>query len=263
MTTLGRSGVVTTWATGLATLLATGLAGAVLLVEGDVALVAVVLVLIALTGWAFRSKSAAALDVALLVDLLYLAVHVGFLGLWPLPAVVAVLVAAALAFRSQRWELWRSWLRRGRVTPDTWWLLLATVLVTAIALSAWQWLFHGELPPAYRDLAAGHPVWIILLAGTGFSLVNAAVEEAVFRGVLQTSLQQLVGAAAAILVQAGAFGLLHVVGIPTGWAGALMAGTWGVLLGILRHRTQGILVPYVAHVAADLTIVVMLLPTLS
>jgi membrane protease YdiL (CAAX protease family) len=143
------------------------------------------------------------------------------------------------------------------------WLLLAMVLVTAIALVAWQQVFDGQLPQAYRDAAHGKPVWLILVAGAGFALVNAAVEEAIFRGVLQTSLEQLIGPAAAVFVQAGAFGLLHVVGIPTGLVGAVMAGVWGALLGVLRQRTRGILAPYVAHIAADLTIVVMLLPTLT
>lgn len=114
------------------------------------------------------------------------------------------------------------------------------VLVTAIALVAWQQVFDGQLPQAYRDAAHGKPVWLILVAGAGFALVNAAVEEAIFRGVLQTSLEQLIGPATAVFVQAGAFGLLHVVGIPTGLVGAVMAGVWGALLGVLRQRTRGI-----------------------
>ncbi len=140
---------------------------------------------------------------------------------------------------------------------------MSIVVVTAAALVAWQEVFDGRLPQAYLDAARGQPVWLILSAGAGFALINAAVEEALFRGVLQTSLEQLIGPVGAVLIQAVAFGLLHVVGIPTGLVGALMAGSWGVLLGVLRHRTQGILASYVAHVAADLTIVAMLLPTLN
>lgn len=135
--------------------------------------------------------------------------------------------------------------------------------MTALALVAWQQVFNGQVPDAYRDAAHGQPVWLILVAGAGFALVNAAVEEAIFRGVLQTSLQQLLGPTAAILIQAAAFGLLHVVGIPTGLVGALMAGTWGILLGVLRHHTRGILAPYAAHVAADLTILAVMMPTLT
>ena len=42
-----------------------------------------------------------------------------------------------------------------------------------------------------------------------------------------------------------------------------MAGSWGLLLGVMRWRTQGLLAPYAAHVAADATIFFMLLPSRS
>lgn len=124
-------------------------------------------------------------------------------------------------------------------------------------------MFDGELPPAYVQAAAGRPLWLLVVAGAGFSLVNAAVEEAVFRGVLQTALERVSGPGVAVVVQAVAFGLLHVVGVPTGLVGALMAGAWGLLLGVMRWRTGGLLAPYVAHVAADATIFGMLLHTLG
>lgn len=200
---------------GIVAVLAAVLAGAVLLLlQGTGTAVVVVLLLVALTGIGLRSGSSAAVDAIVMTDLLYATVSIRVLGLWPLPAAVAVVAAWGLAYRSPRATLWRSWLRCGRSTPETPWLLVSIV-------------------------------------------------EALFRGVLQTSLEQLIGPVGAVLIQAVAFGLLHVVGIPTGLVGALMAGSWGVLLGVLRHRTQGILAPYVAHVAADLTIVAMLLPTLN
>lgn len=136
-------------------------------------------------------------------------------------------------------------------------------MVTAVALVAWQRAFHGQLPRGYIDSAAGRSLWLLVLGGAGFSLVNAAVEEAIFRGVLQTAVERVRGPAVAVVVQAVAFGVLHVVGIPTGVVGALMAGSWSLLLGVLRWRTQGLLAPYLAHVAADATIFLMLLPTFS
>lgn len=249
---------------GVMVVLATVLAGAVLVVvTGPVTLAAVAVVLLVLTGLALRSSSSAAIDAVVMTDLLYVAVHVNVLGPWPLPAAIAVAVAGAAASRSPRAALWRSWLRRGRNTPETLWLLLATIVITAIALTVWQQVFNGQLPDVYRNAALGRPVWMIAVAATGFAVLNAGVEEAIFRGVLQTSLQQFVGPITAIAVQAAAFGLLHVAGIPSGAVGALMAGAWGALLGVLRYRTRGILAPYVAHIAADVTIAVMLLPTLT
>lgn len=125
---------------------------------------------------------------------------------------------------------------------------------------SWQRLFDGRLPAAYVDAAAGRSLWLLVAAG--FSLLNAAVEEVIFRGVLQTALERVTGPIVAIVVQAVAFGVLHIVGAPTGVIGAVMAGEWGILLGLMRWRTHGLLAPYVAHVAADATIFVMLLPSL-
>ena len=80
------------------------------------------------------------------------------------------------------------------------------------------------------------------------------VEEAIIRGVLQTALERVSGPILAIVVQAVAFGVLHIVGVPTGIVGAVMAGGWGMLLGLMRWRTRGLLSPCVAHVVADATI---------
>ena len=240
------------------------LAGVVLLVlQDDVAAAAAVVALALLALLARRSGSAASVDAVIMSGLLYLALAVGILGLWPLPGAVAVLVAWTLARRSERAGLWRSWCRRGTATRELPWLLLLTIAVTAVALVTWQRAFDGLLPQAYVDAAASRPLWLLVLGGAGFSLLNAAVEEAIFRGVLQTAMERVSGPAVAIAAQAAAFGALHVVGIPSGIVGAVMAGSWGLLLGVLRWRTRGLLAPYVAHVAADATIFVMLLPTLT
>lgn len=248
---------------GVLTVLATLSAGAVLMVVSHpVTAVAGVVVLAVLTVLAWRTGSDEAVDAAVMGALLYAAVAVGVLGLWPVPGVVAVLTAWLLARGSTRARLWRSWLRRGRVTPELPWLLVITVVVAAVALVAWQRLFAGKLPAAYVEASAGRPLVLLLLAGVTFSLVNAAVEEAIFRGVLQTALERVSGPMVAIVVQAVAFGTLHVLGVPTGMVGAMMAGLWGVLLGVMRWRTGGLLAPYLAHLAADITIFAMLLPSL-
>lgn len=78
----------------------------------------------------------------------------------------------------------------------------------------------------------------------------AAVEEAIFWRMLQTALERVSGPVIAVVVQAVTFGLLHVAGVPT----AIMAGTLGLLLGVTRSRTRGVLAPYLAHVDADANI---------
>ena len=73
----------------------------------------------------------------------------------------------------------------------------------------------------------------------------------------------MLGLPAAVVLQALAFGVLHLHGVPNGPVGMVMAGVWGLLLGVLRLRSRGLLAPYVTHIAADATIVVLMLPTLT
>ena len=56
-------------------------------------------------------------------------------------------------------------------------------------------------------------------------------------------MERVSGPAIAIAAQAAALSALHVVGIPSGIVGALMAGFWGLLLGVMRWRTRGLLAP--------------------
>ena len=222
-----------------------------------------VALLLLLSVAAVRLKSQPVRQSVLLADLLFVTVAVKFLGLWPVPAAAAVIVAWWLASRGSGEHQWASWLRRGRWTRDLPWLVVTTVIVTAVALTAWQRLFDGRLPREYVDAARGHPWWLIVLAGIGFSLLNAAVEEVVFRGVLMSALLEVLGLPAAVVLQAVAFGVLHLHGVPSGIVGMVMAGAWGLLLGLLRLRSRGLLAPYAAHIAADATIVMLMLPALT
>jgi CAAX protease family protein len=96
--------------------------------------------------------------------------------------------------------------------------------------------------------------------GAIFALVNAGAEEAAFRGVLMDALTSAVGIAGAVVIQAIAFGLVHYPhGLPNGTWGAILSGVYGLMLGLLRLRAGGMLAPWIAHVAADLTIFVLLL----
>jgi membrane protease YdiL (CAAX protease family) len=91
-----------------------------------------------------------------------------------------------------------------------------------------------------------------LLAGAvGFALVNALLEELIWRGVIQDGLNPLFGSAVSIALQGLSFGLQHAHGIPRGVVGVVLAGSWAVMLGMLRRHTRGLLAPFIAHVVAD------------
>ncbi len=131
----------------VAVLLATGLAAVVpTAATSPAVLPASVVLLVVLSALAVRPSSVAVRQSVLLVDLLFVAVVVGLLGLWPVPAAIALVLAWWLSGRGVEEHRWSSWCRRGRWTRDLPWLVAGTVVVTAGALLAWQRLFDGTLP---------------------------------------------------------------------------------------------------------------------
>lgn len=161
-------------------------------------------------------------------------------------------VAAALIpiLRSRR-----PWWTLGALDRRTiMWSALA-VAGAAVALPLWAWSL-GSPDIAYWGRALPDWPWPILGAGfLAFAVVNATVEEAVFRGVYLTHLEDVFGIRTAVLGQALAFGTMHLHGIPGGLSGMLLAGVYGILLGVIRHTSSGIGVPIVVHALADIVVV--------
>lgn len=129
-------------------------------------------------------------------------------------------------------------------------------LLSGLALWVWYEGRKGEL----ADLVAmvpDWPLWALVAAGVIFAVINSVLEEAVYRGVLQDSLERVLGSGVATLVlQAVAFATLHfLTGIPRGTSGIGLAFVYGLLLGVLRHRSGGMAAPVIAHTVTDLAIV--------
>jgi uncharacterized protein len=114
---------------------------------------------------------------------------------------------------------------------------------------------HDVLDAYVPDL----PLGVLIVGAIAFALVNALLEELIWRGVLQDRLTVLFGAPLAIVLQAISFGLQHAHGFPRGVIGVVLAGSWALMLGVLWHRSRGLLAPTLAHVAADGTIAVLVL----
>jgi uncharacterized protein len=97
---------------------------------------------------------------------------------------------------------------------------------------------------------------LLVLGGLLFSIVNAAVEEGAYRGVIMAALDKSIGSGvASMLLQAAAFGILHINGFPRGWIGVGLASVFGVLMALIRRRSQGMIAPWAAHVCTDIVIV--------
>ncbi|MEN0064982.1 MAG: CPBP family intramembrane glutamic endopeptidase [Myxococcota bacterium] len=144
-----------------------------------------------------------------------------------------------------------TWPRGAFGAPEA---LLTTACTTlaALALVAWWWW----VDPTFDDLVGYIPAWqwpILLVGGLVFAMTNAALEEVLFRGLLLDVLRQdlALSTPAAIAVQAGVFGLLHLNGFPRGVSGVALATVYGVLMGLLRVRSGGLVAPWVGHVCIN------------
>jgi len=181
-------------------------------------------------------------------------------GIGPVVTTVSVCVAPILVLvllgRHRAWRPALPWLRTGRLDPGVWGLATATVLVAVLGLTTFAVLVRPEVS-SYLLMLRSMPLWLALLGVLGFAVVNPVWEEVLYRGVLQGELARTVGPWPAVVVQAALFGLAHLHGFPSGWLGVLMAAAWGFGLGVLRQRTGGVVIGYLVHVIANVTIGVL------
>jgi membrane protease YdiL (CAAX protease family) len=177
------------------------------------------------------------------------------LGPWPLPPAVGIVIylAAVLPLRAFRGGV--GWARVGRLDRNVLLLVLGSAAVAAGALVVWFEVVHPDVSDLLRELPQV-PAWQLVLLALVFSMANAAVEETIFRGLLLHALDAALGVGwAPVVLQAAAFGMLHLHGFPRGWLGVGLATIYGLMMGVLRRRSGGMLAPWLGHVAVDAAIV--------
>jgi len=178
---------------------------------------------------------------------------------WPFNKLVPLAVYASVVAAHYRLRRSVLWMRSGRLGKDNIALVLLVVVVSSAALLLWNVTYNPDLS-ANRAIIAEMAFWLIPLTGVAFALVNAAVEEAIFRGIFLQALDGAVGAGIiALVIQAVIFGWMHYseMGYPRGLIGVSMAAVYGLLLGLLRYRARGMLSPWLAHVGTDITVFAM------
>jgi membrane protease YdiL (CAAX protease family) len=153
------------------------------------------------------------------------------------------------------------WMTAGKVSRPAQWLTAAIVISAAGALVAWlQWAKPDLASLRAEFVPKGMSLPLLLVGMAVFAAWNAMVEEICYRGILMYALDGALGAGVMSLVlQAAAFGALHIHGFPRGLSGVALAAVYGLALGILRRMTRGLVLPWLAHVTADLTIGTLLL----
>jgi membrane protease YdiL (CAAX protease family) len=134
---------------------------------------------------------------------------------------------------------------------------LACAAVLSITVAGFLVGYHKIVDPNVRDLADRLPVAMfgnVIGAGVFFSVVNAVLEELMFRGILWEIVAGEWNAPLALGVTAVLFGVGHYHGYPPGPLGAILAGMYGVALGLLRWTTGGLGLTVACHISADATI---------
>lgn len=188
------------------------------------------------------------------------------LGLIALIAVVVPVWQVVMAGALVSWRFAQRRLPALRVGPGAfavgsvpWGWTLLCAGVTPVALGAWVLLARPDLGDVLSVYVPTAPLPVLLVGAVLFALLNATLEELVWRGVLQERLTAQLGPVVAVLVQAASFGVAHTYGVPRGVSGALLAGLWAILLGALRVRSGGLAAPILAHVVADAVIAAIVL----
>ena len=151
------------------------------------------------------------------------------------------------------------WLRSGKFDATSWSLVAGTIVIPIIALMLWVRFLSPDLG-RYSNMVPQFPLWMIALYAVANATFNAALEETIWRGVMLEALDSALGPGIwALLIQAVSFGAAHYrSGFPNGIIGAAMAAIFGIMLGIIRRKSKGILACWLAHAAVDAAIFIMI-----
>lgn len=178
---------------------------------------------------------------------------------WPFLLLIPLLCYCALVLAVPKLRSTIGYLHIGRFGRDIMFFSLCIVFVSGTALFAWYRTTRPDLTIHLAHFPA-MPAWMFPLAGLGFSLGNAAMEEFAYRGILLQAFDSAAGPGLlSLLGQACLFGALHYrEGFPNGTWGVVMTAVYGIMLGVLRRRSQGMLAPWAVHVFADFVIFTIL-----
>ena len=238
-----------------AILLAVGVLSAALTVPGGGGKWTLI-VLLGLLSFAIIRRLLYAIHASLLVLLTFsVAYFVPSFRMWPLSLLVPLAIYGVIVRLTPQLRYSVGWIHRGDIDSCTIVLVITTIVVSAFALVGWVILTKPNIAH-HLALIPELPVWAYPFIGISFAIFNAAMEEAIFRGVLMESLDSALSAGSwSVGIQAIPFAAFHyLAGFPNGKLGFIMALVYGVMLGTIRRFSKGMLAPFIAHVAADITI---------
>jgi membrane protease YdiL (CAAX protease family) len=151
------------------------------------------------------------------------------------------------------------WTRMGKLDASVWGLVAITVVVPIIALSLWVHFLSPDLG-RYSNMVPQFPFWVIALYAVANAAFNAALEETIWRGVILEALDSGFGPGIwPLLIQSVSFAAAHYrTGFPNGILGSAMVFVFGMMLGVIRRKSKGILGCWLAHTCVDAAIFTMI-----
>jgi uncharacterized protein len=201
------------------------------------------------------------IHIALLALLLLLLVQFGGpFRFWPFNILIPLILYAIIVGVIPALRNTINWHKRGEMSAMVTLMVVATIVLSAAALVGWMIIMKPDIGHHLAQMPE-LPFWVYPFAGAGFAILNALMEEVIFRGIMMEALDSAMGPGhCAIGIQAISFAALHyLAGFPNGVAGFMMVFIYGAMLGAIRRVSKGLLAPLVAHVAADLVIFSILL----
>jgi hypothetical protein len=151
-----------------------------------------------------------------------------------------------------------SFFRWGMFDRDVKFMCFGAVSVSGLVLSVWFFWMRPDINDIICRFIPDYPMWILIIGGVLFALINAAVEEVAYRGIILGALtQSQVPDSLALCLQAIAFGAIHINGFPCGWIGVGLATIYGFIMGIIRLKSGGLFAPWAGHVLTDIVVVVI------
>jgi hypothetical protein len=210
------------------------------------------IVLLAMLAWYKRCPAAAPFSIFCVICLSLI-----FFGVRYFPVILALgLLGYAGVVRGVPWlRGTATWARWGSLDAGVCLLSVGAWLLAAVALLSWYLLLHPNIADIVKAYVPSLPLGLLITGGLIFAMLNAAVEEAAYRGVFLHALDRSLGPGfAALLLQALAFGAVHIGGFPRGWLGVGLACIFGLFMGVIRRRGGGMFAPWIAHVFTDVVI---------
>jgi uncharacterized protein len=120
------------------------------------------------------------------------------------------------------------------------------------------WFLNQDANP-YVKFMPDVSLFFLIPMGIGFAVINAFYEESLFRSILLSQFSEQIGLIPAIFLQALWFSFLHFQsGFPSGIVGICLTFVFGLMMGYLVKRTNGLLIPIIIHFLADLSIFILI-----